>query len=288
MAVFFHSGESEIQVEVGDYQEFPKAEAEEAVSVRTPKSRESEIQVETGDYQEFPKTEAEEAVSVRTPKSRESEIHVEVGVYQNFPKAEAEEAVSVRTPKSKFRHLSVVLASFGLLCVLQAILNISLRLALNNNNLQSSYYDLAEERNNSQKKPCEETEEERCPHRWLTFGSSCYYTSSERRSWDQSRQACLQREADLVIINSREEQDFLSQFAVAAWVGMTDRDEEGIWKWVDGTPVISDRLQWAPGQPDDAFGGEDCGDIRVMLDFIGLNDYNCSAKNSWICEKTLS
>uniref|UniRef100_UPI003AAF7558 CD209 antigen-like protein C isoform X3 n=1 Tax=Centroberyx gerrardi TaxID=166262 RepID=UPI003AAF7558 len=156
------------------------------------------------------------------------------------------------------------------------------------NNLQSSYHNLTKERNDSQKKPCEETEEERCPHSWLTFGSSCYYISSKRRSWDQSRQACLQREADLVIINSREEQDFLSQFAVAAWVGMTDRDEEGIWTWVDGTPVISDRLQWAPGQPDDTFGGEDCGDIRVMPNFIGLNDYNCSAITSWICEKTLS
>ncbi|XP_078138867.1 asialoglycoprotein receptor 2-like [Centroberyx gerrardi] len=196
--------------------------------------------------------------------SGESEIQVETGDYQEFPKAEAEEAVSHRTPKSKFRHLSVVLVSFGLLCILQAILNISLRLAL------------------------KETEEERCPHSWLTFGSSCYYISSKRRSWDQSRQACLQREADLVIINSREEQDFLSQFAVAAWVGMTDRDEEGIWTWVDGTPVISDRLQWAPGQPDDTFGGEDCGDIRVMPNFIGLNDYNCSAITSWICEKTLS
>uniref|UniRef100_UPI003AAA7813 uncharacterized protein isoform X1 n=1 Tax=Centroberyx gerrardi TaxID=166262 RepID=UPI003AAA7813 len=192
--------------------------------------------------------------------------------------------------KSQCRALALWL---GLLCLL--LLAGFIGLAIHHmmvikekNNLQSSYHNLTKERNDSQKKPCEETEEERCPHSWLTFGSSCYYISSKRRSWDQSRQACLQREADLVIINSREEQDFLSQFAVAAWVGMTDRDEEGIWTWVDGTPVISDRLQWAPGQPDDTFGGEDCGDIRVMPNFIGLNDYNCSAITSWICEKTLS
>lgn len=47
------------------------------------------------------------------------------------------------------------------------------------------------------------------------------------------------------------------------------------------------RLQWARGQPDGAFGGEDCGDLRTMSKFIGLNDFNCSARTQWICEKSL-
>ncbi|XP_070828639.1 CD209 antigen-like protein E [Chaetodon trifascialis] len=132
-----------------------------------------------------------------------------------------------------------------------------------------------------------ETEEETCPRGWMTFGSSCYYISSQRRSWDSSRQDCVQRDADLVVIDSRQEQAFLTGFTMAAWVGMTDREEEGTWIWVDGTPVDKDGLQWAFGQPDGAFGGEDCGDLRTMLNFIGLNDFNCSARNQWICEKTL-
>lgn len=36
-------------------------------------------------------------------------------------------------------------------------------------------------------------------------------------------------------------QKFLSGFAAAAWVGMTDREEEGKWIWVDGTPVNVER-----------------------------------------------
>uniref|UniRef100_A0A3B4YBB2 C-type lectin domain-containing protein n=1 Tax=Seriola lalandi dorsalis TaxID=1841481 RepID=A0A3B4YBB2_SERLL len=51
-----------------------------------------------------------------------------------------------------------------------------------------------------------DTMEHSCPQSWLMFGSSCYYISSQRNSWDDSRQDCVQRNADLVIINSRQEQ----------------------------------------------------------------------------------
>ncbi|XP_061686371.1 CD209 antigen-like protein E [Syngnathoides biaculeatus] len=131
------------------------------------------------------------------------------------------------------------------------------------------------------------TTEESCPQGWLHFSISCYYISSQRRTWVNSRLDCLQRDADLVIIDSREEQAFLTGFTKAAWIGMSDRDQEGIWIWVNGTQVIKNRLQWAPGQPDGAFGGEDCGDLRTMMNFIGLNDSNCSRRSQWICEKTL-
>lgn len=45
------------------------------------------------------------------------------------------------------------------------------------------------------------------------------------------------------------------------------------------------RLQWAKGQPDGAYGGEDCGDLHSVTNFTGLNDYNCLARSRWICEK---
>ncbi|KAM9313644.1 C-type lectin domain family 4 member E-like isoform 2-T2 [Pholidichthys leucotaenia] len=126
-----------------------------------------------------------------------------------------------------------------------------------------------------------------CPQSWLRFDSSCYYISSQRRTWDQSRQDCMQRDADLVIINSRREQAFITGFTEAAWVGMTDREVEGTWIWVDGTPVDRKGLLWALGQPDDSLGGEDCGDLRTMSDFLGLNDFNCIARMQWICERAV-
>ena len=45
-----------------------------------------------------------------------------------------------------------------------------------------------------------------CPEGWRRFGCSCYYKSTEKKTWSQSRRLCQERGADLVIINSKEEQ----------------------------------------------------------------------------------
>lgn len=52
----------------------------------------------------------------------------------------------------------------------------------------------------------ESVQEEGCPRGWLTFASRCYYVSSQRMSWGDSRRDCRQRGADLVVIESRLEQ----------------------------------------------------------------------------------
>ncbi|XP_062420614.1 CD209 antigen-like isoform X2 [Pungitius pungitius] len=122
---------------------------------------------------------------------------------------------------------------------------------------------------------------------WVYFYHSFYYISSSEESWQVSRQFCLQRGADLLIINSKEEQDFARQFQKRTWIGLTDGETEGTWKWVDGTE-LKERY-WVTGEPNSYEGNnEDCGEIRFYAKQYNWNDEQCSLKNFWICEKALA
>ncbi|XP_071264261.1 receptor-type tyrosine-protein phosphatase H-like isoform X5 [Salvelinus alpinus] len=121
---------------------------------------------------------------------------------------------------------------------------------------------------------------------WRKFGSSFYYLSTEKKTWEKSRQDCLERGADLVIINSEEEQTFINGFESVKWVwiGLTDSVTEGTWKWVDGTPLTTPRYWWR-GEPD---GGTDQNCVEIYYTSSGQGvwrDLGCSFSQEWICEK---
>ncbi|XP_071383522.1 CD209 antigen-like protein D [Centroberyx affinis] len=218
----------------------------------------------------------------------------------------------------------LVLVSFGLLCVTQAALNISLRLILYNSDvqklellkmerdqiktsnnrlteakdqLQTSYNRLTEERDQLQtsnnilrESLCTQTQT--YPHCWIEFNSNWYYVSNEMKTWEESRQDCLRRGAHLVIINSKEEQKFLVGLNKRVWIGLTDREEEGTWTWVDGSPLTT--AYWGRTQPDDGdgftkVGTEDCAELNNHYSdpLNKWNDLSCNGKNSWICEKVV-
>ncbi|XP_029622469.1 oxidized low-density lipoprotein receptor 1 isoform X4 [Salmo trutta] len=125
-----------------------------------------------------------------------------------------------------------------------------------------------------------------CPEGWRRFGCSCYYLSTEGKSWEKSRQDCLERGADLVIVNSEEEQTFINGFKSVryVWIGLTDSATEGTWKWVDGTPLTTPRYWWS-GEPG---GGtyQNCGEIYYISSGQGVwRDLGCSFSQEWICEK---
>uniref|UniRef100_A0A8L0DQR9 C-type lectin domain-containing protein n=1 Tax=Oncorhynchus mykiss TaxID=8022 RepID=A0A8L0DQR9_ONCMY len=103
--------------------------------------------------------------------------------------------------------------------------------------LQTRYNNLTTERDRLQNLLCEKT---CCSDGWKKFECSCYFISTEEKTLEKSRQDCLEGGTDLVIINSKEEQEFLFHFKKRVWIGLTDRETEETWKWVDGTPLTTE------------------------------------------------
>ncbi|XP_048022826.1 CD209 antigen-like protein C [Megalobrama amblycephala] len=116
---------------------------------------------------------------------------------------------------------------------------------------------------------------------WVCYQSSLYFISSEQRNWTESRRYCTERGADLIIINNREEHEFVKKRFFGFWIGLTDSDVEGRWKWVDGTNMTSGF--WATGEPDNNNDDEDC----ALTSSPGWNDYQCKRTLRWICEKNV-
>ncbi|MEQ2281245.1 hypothetical protein AMECASPLE_028367, partial [Ameca splendens] len=122
--------------------------------------------------------------------------------------------------------------------------------------------------------------------KWLYFSGSFYYISTTMKTWQSSQYDCWRQGADLVIINSNEEEQFTRKFAKKAWIGLTDRVREGSWKWVDGTPLT--RSYWCTGEPNHYLRrNEDCVEIRKFDSERSWNDAECTNENYWICEKKL-
>ncbi|XP_037388699.1 CD209 antigen-like protein C [Pygocentrus nattereri] len=161
--------------------------------------------------------------------------------------------------------------------------------------LKSSYQNLTEERD-QMKKTMNELKDKLMSvnnvtekvnlEGWKKYGSRYYYFSAEEKSWNESRQDCRERRADLVIINSREEQEFIKKGSRDVWIGLSDEEIEGKWKWVDGSALTTEF--WMSGEPNNANGGEDCAVFLLCSPTMKTwNDLPCIHKVAWVCESTL-
>ncbi|XP_016530818.1 hepatic lectin-like isoform X4 [Poecilia formosa] len=140
----------------------------------------------------------------------------------------------------------------------------------------------------------------KCEAGWEPHGGNCYYFSTSKSSWTDSRRSCTDLGSDLVKIDSREEQmfleirvrDLMENDGEKFWIGLTDSKEEGKWLWVDGSPLNKSLSFWMPWEPDNQNitdpGGEDCGGMGKKGgadDLICWFDQDCDLHRRSICEK---
>jgi len=64
------------------------------------------------------------------------------------------------------------------------------------------------------------------------------------------------------------------------WIDLSDLQEEGIWKWME-QDVAAVYTNWAPSQPDNSAGHQDCG---LLIKPGGWDDNECENSLTYICE----
>ncbi|XP_030421291.1 C-type lectin domain family 4 member F-like [Gopherus evgoodei] len=127
---------------------------------------------------------------------------------------------------------------------------------------------------------------------WRFYGGNLYYFSKGKKSWDASERFCVSQDSHLTSVSSQAEQEFLSSKTQGEdhWIGLTDRETEGSWRWVDGTEYRADASRgfWVHNQPDNwdqKIGSrEDCVDMYPINRNL-WNDANCTLLFRWICKQ---
>lgn len=126
-----------------------------------------------------------------------------------------------------------------------------------------------------------------CPYDWRNYTDKCYYFSSGKDIFDDAKLFCEDKGSMLVVIETKEEQQFIKKQTNSKgnfWIGLTDSEEEHVWKWMDGTHLSF--TNWKPGQPDNWTPEEGPGEDCAGLIYSGLwNDFHCADLNYFICEK---
>ncbi|TKS82492.1 CD209 antigen-like protein A [Collichthys lucidus] len=213
--------------------------------------------------------------------------------------------------------LHLVAASLGIICVILVLLTIHFNGVISeqsrqNANLTEQNHQLWTEKTDLQRRT-EELSRERdglnwtigiimghetfpvkdfCPQKvckpckdgWLLFQSKCYLFSEAyyRKNWEESRKECKGMNADLVVIESQEEQLFINNHTNKAeyWIGLRKKDVRNTWMWVNGSNLTV--TYW---KTEEASSGASC--TQILAQAAPLANWQktwCSNSKHWICE----
>ncbi|XP_071103799.1 macrophage mannose receptor 1-like isoform X2 [Haliotis cracherodii] len=129
---------------------------------------------------------------------------------------------------------------------------------------------------------------------WDYHAGSCYFISppwgaDAKKSWYEARRYCMAKGGDLASIHDVGVNNFLTSLITKRslgiyWIGLNQLGMDS-YVWSDGS--TSNYVNWKPGEPNDAYGGQLCVDIYGgVAAGPGLwNDDNCMDSNGYICKK---
>ena len=144
--------------------------------------------------------------------------------------------------------------------------------------------------------PCSEDKcVKACPEGWEANGDHCYLFGDEKKNWTAAEDFCRGEGGHLATVDTNATKEFVLEGltrrnSALIWIGGSDIEEEGVWKWTDCTQWEVEF--WAPRQPTNLFNNEDC--LQLVLrwdtrpDHSGKwNDEPCVQKYEFLCSKKI-
>lgn len=126
-----------------------------------------------------------------------------------------------------------------------------------------------------------------CPNYWMSYEGSCYLFQTNVMNFVDSEEFCEEVGGHLVHVETALENDFIkgqlqNLGAQNVWMGLTDIVSESAWTWY-GTHTKATFTYWAPGEPNNVDGDEDCAAFKNGVEFK-WNDVRCSYEFRFVCE----
>ncbi|NXL51747.1 KRBBA protein, partial [Podilymbus podiceps] len=121
-----------------------------------------------------------------------------------------------------------------------------------------------------------------CPQHWERNGAKCYYfyQMKEKNDWNASRTECTRMNSDLVIIDNKEELNYLLSRSTANYylLGLTYCKSEKKWKWMNNVEHSRDMF---------TIGGDFSDYFCTVIGFGKVETASCDGSSTTqnMCEK---
>ncbi|MCH9649736.1 MAG: hypothetical protein K0U98_15965 [Deltaproteobacteria bacterium] len=125
-----------------------------------------------------------------------------------------------------------------------------------------------------------------CSCVFKTFGGSSYWFCNTSVTWDAAKAACEALEGNLVKLETASENLWIdiNGGALSRWIGLTDQQVEGDWRWTDGTAASGIFLHWSEDEPNGG-SNENCA---MQWNGGYWNDLACDWTVPFLCEAAAS
>ena len=124
-----------------------------------------------------------------------------------------------------------------------------------------------------------------CPSGWVQIGHLCYYFSKVKTTWLKARSSCRNLNSDLVVPTNTIASKAIGKVAkeknlVYPWIGLIRHQDKKFYTIFGSKPSYTN---WAPGEPNNGGGSENCG--HIVNEHGQWNDIRIERLFPFICQK---